>query len=326
MLLGAAASAHQATLSYSQIEVNASEVAWTVAIADRDLPADPDLSRYVIDRLGVTSEGRRCTPSPRPIATVTKTGGLFSEVPIVFDCHRRVHEVTLHYDLLFDLDALHQSVVSATVDGKNQQAVFRSSSRTLLLGRPAQLWHHLRDYFLLGVEHIFTGTDHLAFLFALLLAIDFDNWRRGARSVLWIVTAFTAAHTLTLMMSGLGLFSLSPRLVEPAIALSILYVAIENMVHPPRGRWLLTFLFGLVHGLGFASALRDIGLPPRGVIPSLIAFNVGVECGQLTVVTLAMFPLLLAARRFGSTRLRLFGSLLLAILAAWWLLERVQIR
>ncbi|HEX9103357.1 MAG TPA: HupE/UreJ family protein, partial [Polyangia bacterium] len=118
---------------------------------------------------------------------------------------------------------------------------------------------------------------------------------------------------------------LPSRFVESAIALSIAYVAIENLaVREPRHRWLLTFLFGLVHGFGFASVLADIGLPPSGVIPSLVSFNVGVELGQLTVVC-AVAPILLwLVPRYGlSARVRTVGSAVLFVLSTYWFFERV---
>jgi hypothetical protein len=147
------------------------------------------------------------------------------------------------------------------------------------------------------VEHIFQGYDHIAFLFGLLLVVGARRPREGAREVLAIVTSFTVAHSLTLVGSALGWFALSPRVVEPANALSIAFVAVENLLpREPRGRWALTFGFGLVHGFGFAGVLQELGLPARGLVPSLLAFNVGVELGQLAVVLVAL-PVLAALSR-----------------------------
>ena len=175
------------------------------------------------------------------------------------------------------------------------------------------------------MEHIFTGYDHLAFLFGLLLVATSRGLRGGARYILGIVTAFTVAHSFTLIAAGLGWVRLPSRFVESAIALSIAYVAVENLaVREPKHRWLLTFFFGLVHGFGFASVLAEIGLPPSGVIPSLVSFNVGVELGQLTVVC-AVAPILLwlVPRYQQSARVRTFGSIVLFVLSTYWFFERV---
>ena len=139
-------------------------------------------------------------------------------------------------------------------------------------------------FFRLGVEHILTGYDHILFLFALIL--------RGGRlrSLLGIVTAFTVAHSITLALAVLGVVVVPSRIVEPVIALSIAYVALENIFRrrAASGRWVVSFVFGLVHGFGFAGALLELGLPPSGLIGSLVFFNLGVEAGQAMIVAAAV--------------------------------------
>jgi hydrogenase/urease accessory protein HupE len=135
----------------------------------------------------------------------------------------------------------------------------------------------------LGVEHIVTGWDHLVFLLGVLLA------GTGARMLLRIVTSFTIAHSVTLGLGAAGILAPPPRLVESAIALSIVYVGLENIFSRNlERRWLLTFVFGLVHGFGFAAALRDLGFDsdPGGIATALLSFNLGVELGQLAVAML----------------------------------------
>lgn len=171
----------------------------------------------------------------------------------------------------------------------------------------------------LGWEHILIGYDHLLFLIVLLLGA------RSLRSAAAIITAFTVAHSLTLALASLDVVRLPGALVESVIALSIVYVAIENLVRgDPRHRWRITFVFGLVHGFGFASVLRDLGIADAGGIAvPLLSFNVGVELGQLAVAALA-WPLLLLLRRRPGLRARALPALScgVALLAAWWFLER----
>jgi hydrogenase/urease accessory protein HupE len=231
------------------------------------------------------------------------------------------------YDLFFDLDPMHQGLARLELGGQPQPPhVFRSAARQLRLDHPVGLVDHLRDYLVLGMEHIFTGYDHLSFLIGLMLIAAARGLRQGTLYVLGIVTAFTAAHSVTLIAAGLGWVRLPARVVEPAIALSIAYVAVENLVVPqPRRRWLLTFAFGLVHGFGFASVLHEIGLPPSGVVPSLVSFNVGVELGQLCfVVAVAPIVLWLVPRLGQSARLRTVGSIALLALSTLWFFERVS--
>lgn len=164
-------------------------------------------------------------------------------------------------------------------------------------------------YFLLGIHHILLGYDHLLFLLALLLGC------RSLKAMLFIVTAFTVAHSITLALAAFDVLNLPTRWVESFIALSIVYVGVENIgwkvVDTRRG--LLTFAFGLVHGLGFAGVLKGIGLGAGGhsILPPLLAFNLGVETGQLAIVILIL-PMLLYLRK--TTWFARFGSLGLSAL------------
>jgi len=179
-----------------------------------------------------------------------------------------------------------------------------------------------KSYLRLGIEHILTGTDHLLFLLGLLVVC------RRFRTVAGIVTCFTVAHSVTLALAALNVVTLPSRIVEPLIAATIVVVGIENLLRgdEPKGRWLLTFGFGLVHGLGFASALKEIGLGSAGtsIVGPLVAFNLGVELGQLAVAA----PLLLliwklralpAFARYGAR----ITSLIVAVVGLLWLVERL---
>ena len=178
------------------------------------------------------------------------------------------------------------------------------------------------SFFLFGVEHIITGYDHLLFLAALLLACT--TFYQAAT----IITCFTIAHSITLALAALDVVRLSAAIVEPLIALSIVYIAIENLSARPAlwRRATVTCFFGLIHGLGFASALRDIGLGtiPGGVVWPLLRFNLGVEAGQLCVAAVLLPPLLWAKRteRFSKSLVPV-GSGLIALVGAYWLVTRV---
>lgn len=174
----------------------------------------------------------------------------------------------------------------------------------------------LREYFRLGVFHILTGFDHLVFLLGVVLIAA------RTRTVLAAVTAFTLAHSVTLALSVLGVASVSPRLVEPLIALSVAYVGLENFwLRDADKRYRLTFAFGLVHGFGFAGALSEIGVPQDNAAPALALFNLGVEAGQLLVLT-GVWPLLLWLRRFDFSRIVRVVNVAIVVLGAGWALER----
>jgi hydrogenase/urease accessory protein HupE len=171
-----------------------------------------------------------------------------------------------------------------------------------------------------GVLHILTGYDHLLFIVSLVLVVG--SWRHLAL----LVTSFTAAHSLTLIVATFGWITPPSRLVEPLIALTVLAVAVEAIVHPNREpRWPVAFGFGLVHGLGLSSALRSLGLSGRDLVGPLLGFNLGVELGQLSIVV-PWFSLLLLLRRNAARydRVRMAVCSSVAVIAAVWVLLRVR--
>jgi hypothetical protein len=172
------------------------------------------------------------------------------------------------------------------------------------------------------VEHILTGYDHLLFLFALLIVT------RNFMSALQVITCFTVAHSITLGVAAFDLVQVSSRIIEPLIAVTILYVGVENVWKhgDPHGRWMLTFAFGLIHGFGFASVLREMGIGANagGVAMPLFAFNLGVELGQIAVAAIAL-PVIWQLRkkesfvRYGVPTC----SVLVALAGSYWLIQRV---
>ncbi|MFC6638081.1 HupE/UreJ family protein [Sulfitobacter sp. JBTF-M27] len=193
------------------------------------------------------------------------------------------------------------------------------------------------SYIPVGFDHILPqGLDHILFV----LGLFFLSTHLGP--LLWQVSAFTLAHTVTLALGALGLVNIPGEIVEPLIAASIVYVAVENIFVSGLSRWrpLVVFGFGLLHGLGFASVLGEFGLPEAQFIPALIGFNVGVELGQLTVIAMAALLIWLAVRAAllaklegdeGAVRdypvmfraVSVTGSLIIAIIGVWWVIERV---
>jgi hypothetical protein len=342
-LVAAPARAHQASVVYVELAASGRELVGTFQIADLDLAPAVGVERdrpveraelnarrdalvaYVSSHVSVKNGDFACEPHGDGVDTIDRAGGFFAVVTVRWACKRTVSDATVRYDLFFDLDPRHQGLARVELpDQPPQEHVFRAADRELHLQRTVTLLDHVRDYLVLGIEHIFTGYDHLAFLFGLLVVAGFERLRGGLRYVIGVVSAFTVAHSLTLIGSGLGWVRLTPRLVEPAIALSIAYVAVENLIIPkPRFRWVLTFGFGLVHGFGFASVLREIGLPPRGLVLSLLSFNVGVELGQLAVVAMVAPALWLFTRWQGGVRqiaaLGGLAAVAIALLSRWGL-------
>jgi hydrogenase/urease accessory protein HupE len=187
---------------------------------------------------------------------------------------------------------------------------------------PSTSHNTFANFLSMGVKHIWTGYDHLLFLFGLLIVT------RNFSSSIKIITCFTIAHSITLAVSTLSLVHISSRVVEPLIAASIVYVGIENLLRgdDPKGRWLLTFAFGLVHGFGFASVLRELGVGSDGksIVVPLVSFNLGVELGQVVVAGLFL-PVIWKLRTWPVFVRRWVpaGSVVVALLGTYWFMQRV---
>jgi hypothetical protein len=204
-----------------------------------------------------------------------------------------------------------------TAAAPTQPATGSVGSRATAGGRWATFAGFLRE----GFVHVLPkGLDHILFVLGLFLLA------REWRPVLWQVTMFTLAHTLTLGLATLRIVSVSPSVVEPVIAGSIAVVALENIFRPKYTRWrlVIVFAFGLVHGLGFAGALAALDLPPASLVVGLIGFNAGVELGQLAVISLAFIATvwLKDAARYRQWVV-IPGSALIALLGVWWMVERL---
>lgn len=213
----------------------------------------------------------------------------------------------------------HQTLARIETPAGVREVAFLPDAREVEIPRGEAMPAGGLGFFRLGVGHILSGYDHLLFLAALLLGGG------GWLALLRIVTAFTLAHSLTLALAALGIVSISARVVEPLIAASIVWVAIENLVRREGAsrRWIVSFAFGLVHGLGFADALHPLALPAWSLARALLGFNLGVEAGQALVIALTV-PLVVWTRgaswRASTGRV---ASLVVALVGAGWLVERL---
>jgi hydrogenase/urease accessory protein HupE len=213
------------------------------------------------------------------------------------------------------------------LDGTSRSVLLTPAEDRYLVPEIASSLQVVRTYTWLGITHILGGLDHLLFVFALLLIV------RQVRQLLWTITAFTLAHSITLAGATLGLVHVPQKPVEAVIALSILFLAVE-IVHGKRGRpgaaarwpWLVAFIFGLLHGFGFAGALAEVGLPQQAIPLALIFFNVGVELGQLLFITVAL-GLGWLLHQFKHPKLMNYAETVvlygIGSLSAFWLIERV---
>jgi hydrogenase/urease accessory protein HupE len=224
-------------------------------------------------------------PGGLEAATLTEQDGV--ELAAVYRCPQQAMAFSVRLGLLAELSLGHRHLLTAMSPSQTVRTVLYDAQPEVDLAAPSTVAGELGSVgpslFRLGIQHILTGYDHLLFLLALVLVGG------PLRSVLGMVTAFTLAHSVTLAVAALGIWAPRPTLVEPAIALSIAYVGIENCVALDlRRRWRLTFLFGLIHGFGFAGALREVAVSAVQLPLALASFNVGVEAGQLAVLAIVL--------------------------------------
>lgn len=316
-----------------ELELNARDldVALRSALLARDgtisehrlAAARPAIEAYALEhtRLSVAPDAH-CRGEPAGV----RAKGDHVLVDLRWSCPPIDGTLTYTVTLFHEIDAASRHMVTASGAVKMVGLLGVSNPALQLATARSNVWRVMWHYLLAGIEHIAIGYDHIAFLIAVIV------WGRRPWPLVKVVTAFTIAHSITLSLAVLDIVRLPSLLVETLIALSIVYVAAENFfVRDMRHRAWITFGFGLIHGFGFASVLRDYGLPQDALVPALAAFNVGVEVGQVAIVgvSLAVFMLLERSMRdvkalqpaMRAMPLLLSGVILL--LGLYWTIERV---
>ena len=361
-LFAPAAHAHKASDAYLQLARDGDRLSlrWDISLRDLDavldLDADGDrqlrwgeikarlgdIRDYALPRLRL--QGGRCalTEAQAP-AIERRIDGAYLVLQLAGACPP-APALEIEYRLFGDVDPTHRGLLRVD-QGTGEAPLLRSldpragvvsldgqaggAGANAAAGSPAE------SFFRDGVHHILIGYDHVLFLICLLLPAVLrrtpEGWRPvdRARDAIWpmvgVVTMFTLAHSITLAAAGLKLVTVPPSVVEPAIALTIVIAALDSLYPLLRGRHkLFAFLFGLIHGFGFAGVLAELELPASGLVAALLAFNLGVEAGQLVIVAVVL-ALLLALRwwqRYPAVVLK-GGSALALSVASIWFVERV---
>jgi hypothetical protein len=348
------AMAHKASDSYLALQVDGREVTgqWDVALRDIDFAIGldsngdgditwgevqarrADIGAWALGRLTL-ERGGDCSLQATELLVDSHTDGTYAVLRLSGSCPSDAPTLALSYRLLFDIDQLHRGLLRLEVDGVPHTSVLGPDSGALNVtaGETSRLAQFGR-YLVEGTFHIWIGFDHVLFLLSLLLPAvlvhesrrwtGVHSFRAALTEVLWVVTAFTVAHSITLSIAALEIVELPSRLVESAIAASVALAAANNLWPVvERRRWLVAFGFGLIHGFGFASVLTELGLPRDALVLSLLGFNLGVEVGQLVIVA-CFLPAAFLLRNTPLYRRGVFvgGSVLTLLVALVWLAER----
>jgi hypothetical protein len=355
MLVSATCFAHKQSDSYLTLSVNGQSLAgqWDIALRDLDfaigLDADNNgqitwgevrrrrdaIAGYALQSLRIGTDASSTCPLRAGALLIDEhVDGNYAVLKFSGECAASTTRIGISYSLMEDVDPNHRGLLDLRGNGKDQAHVLVNDSSLIWLQIDrVDRWPQFRTFIVEGVRHIWLGYDHILFLFTLLLPAVVirkqREWhartslRESAIDILKVVTAFTLAHSLTLSLAALGVLQLPSRWVESAIAFTVLLGA-ANLLYPVvhERRWLLALGFGLVHGLGFASVLADLGLTAGNLIQALIGFNVGVEMGQLAIVVVLM-PLAFMIRDTRFYRLLLpGGATVIGCLAAYWMITR----
>ncbi|WNQ10479.1 HupE/UreJ family protein [Paenibacillus aurantius] len=344
------------TLSYT-LHLEAREVEQWVTIRSRktvvidpdstakpDGPSwtDSDLLRMIGETLEVTADGQKGRVDLKASSVDKKNGIDMLTLQLEYPFPKPVGEYKVNYHFFYDLDdPQHQNFVTLWENGKQVQRVFNKDLREIKLtpsgaeqttaaaSKPEkELSSHakaggswtitFRDFFVTGVRHIWTGYDHLLFLLGLLIL------KQSTKAYIRIVSAFTVGHSVTLALAALDIVRAPLSVIEPLIALSIVFIAVENLWFKRHGhRWLIALGFGFIHGFGFADILH--GALGEHYLSALLSFNLGVEAGQLVVLG-ALLPLLLYLRRVTwYPRVLYAASGLIALMGTYWFIGRIAI-
>jgi hypothetical protein len=350
------AQAHKPSDSYLSLSVHGSDIdgQWDIALRDLDFAIGLDrdgngeltwnevrarhaaIAAYAMSRLKLSSDGQPCPLTVAEHLLNDHSDGTYAVLRMRAHCPAPVTALAVDYSLLFDVDPQHKGLLNLAYQGQVSTAIFEPGrARQTLRVAEASRWRQFGDYVRHGIWHIWVGYDHILFLLSLLIPavlVTGDNGANGrgrlraaVLDVLKIVSAFTVAHSITLTLATLGVVSLPSRVVESAIAASVVLAALNN-VWPLLGRRraLVAFVFGLIHGFGFASVLVDLGLPTGALALSLAGFNIGVEVGQLAIVTLFLpIAYLMRGTIFYRRVVMMGGSTAIMMIALVWLTERV---
>jgi hypothetical protein len=296
---------------------------------------ESELAPLVLRKISIGPAGAPCELVPGAIAIDSRGGENYAIFPFTGSCEVLGSQVRVGYDLMFALDAQHRGLVSLDKGDIGRSTVMTPETRVAVLDlESGNRLDVVSSFISHGVHHIWNGYDHMLFLVTLLLPAvvmrSGNVWRpvESLGGAVWattrVVTAFTLAHSITLSAAASGIVELPSRLVECVIAASVAVAAINNLFPVVSQRvWIAAFVFGLMHGFGFASVLTDLGLPPGGRLVALFAFNVGVELGQLAVVA-GLLPVLFLMRRSSTyTQVALpAGSMVIMVIGVTWILQR----
>jgi hypothetical protein len=352
--MAGAALAHKPSDSYLRLDVEEATIngQWDIALRDLDFATGLDsnqdntitwgevktrhgeIAAYALSRLTLSSAEAECEPVAREHLIDNHSDGAYAVLRFTATCPSAPASLDVGYRLFFDIDPQHRGLVAVTAAGSTRTFVAGPDATSTLVDFRAESRFSLFLTFVAhGAHHIWIGYDHILFLLTLLLGtvltrrggawVPVDKFGSALASAVKVVTAFTASHSLTLALAAFGVLQIPSVLTESVIAATITLAAINNIFPVVTKKlWLVALLFGLIHGVGFANVLADLALPRQDLLTALLAFNIGVELGQLAIVVGVLPLLMLAGRRAAYGRVMPIMSLAIAAIGVAWFMQR----
>jgi hydrogenase/urease accessory protein HupE len=341
LALATPSQAHWADLAVADIQIRDRDVAISLTIPtglvdrfdddkNRQLSAleitknQIDLQQFFNSKIRLTAAGQtantltvRSTVAKNSQPNLIATPDTHSSLLLQYQWAEPLSQLQMNYDLFIPGVNTARCLAQVFRDGKIDNIVFTPTAKNAAL-IDAPILQQINSFVGLGIEHIFTGYDHILFLISLLM------FGGGLRYLLKVVTAFSVSHSITLTLAVLNIVSVPSRWVEIFIALSIAYIAAENLwrKEPNLARWQLAFGFGLIHGLGFSSALQELELPRNNLLVSLVSFSAGIEMGQIAIVLLTYVCLSYLCKLPWDLTIRRLISVGVIVMSGIWFWER----
>ena len=360
MLVSPLVWSHKSSDSFMNLQLNNKNITgqWDIALRDLEyvLKLDSDgngeitwgelrtqfqkIKSYAFSSLQIKNDSDECLIQPAHLQSDQlqvnhHSDGAYAVLNFKLNCLSIINQLNIEYQLFFDIDPTHRGLVQINKDESNDFVIFSPENQLAKIDfSHSSQWLTLRQFVKEGIWHIWIGYDHILFLLCLLMPsvvkktakgwVQNDHFFGTVRQVGKIVTAFTIAHSITLLLANFQWVNLPSRWVESAIAFSVILAAVNNLYPFFSQRvWLVAFIFGLVHGFGFASVLSDLALTTGNLGVSLLGFNVGIEIGQLAIVFVFLPIAYLLRRYWFYQRVILYaGSQAIVIVALFWFLQR----
>jgi len=346
---------HTTSTSYLNLDLNKTSITgtWQVTVKDIHLVLGLDINndskliwseiinqKYrILEELNksikISSNSNICRIHTRKIKIDRRSTNVFLIIPFETNCHLK-SRLLVNYNFLFDIDAFHKTILTVKDINRNSTTILSYSNRTYQFdAQSANSFQNFLKFITQGIIHVLIGLDHVLFVICLLLSATLfmknsaqqeNNSRFLMTNIFKLITTFTVAHSITLILASTKILSISPIIIEPAIALSVIVLALLNLnTHFNFKHWPIVFLFGLIHGFGFAFVLEEVQIQSSSLISSLFGFNLGVEIGQFVIV-LSVLPLLyiLITKKFYSRYVVPISSVLIAVTGLVWFIDRTS--